>query len=317
MGLKIAILLPAYNESSCIAEAMSRFHQACPEGEIVVINNNSSDSTYAIATAHLRKLACSGQVLDEPRPGKGQAIRRAFQQIDADIYVMVDSDLTYSEQDLPQLIAPVLAGTTDMAVGDRLSLGAYSKVNPRRFHGFGNQLVAWLINRLFGATLKDVMSGYRVFSRQFVDHCPIMMAGFELETELTLNALHYRFRIKEIPISFHARAEGTTSKLRTISDGTRVLLTIFNLAKDFRPLLFFSLMSAFFGLAALLIGIPVLSEYMRTHYIHRVPSAILSTGLAIITCLLFSVGLILDTVSKNQKSHHDLWIRQNKKQVSS
>jgi len=307
--MKIAILIPAYNEALCIQEVISRFHQALPEALIVVIDNRSTDETAALASESLKKLNEKGRLITEKRPGKGSAIRRAFIEIEADIYIMVDADLTYSEADLPQLLLPVQNGETDIVVGDRISSGDYAKTNHRHFHGIGNQIVTRLINGLFGSNLKDIMSGYRVFNRQFVRACPILYQGFELETELTVHALHHRFRILEIPISYAIRGEGSTSKLNTYRDGFRVIRTIFDLLKDYRPFLFFGVLAIIACSASIVIGFPVVHEYIQTAYVKKVPSAILACGLMIISVLLVAIGLVLDTVSKNQRSWIELWIR--------
>lgn len=198
----VAVVLPAYNEEITIEATIRAFHAALPDAAIWVVNNCSSDATEAIARATLRSIGCAGGVIGELRKGKGNAVRRAFLEIDADIYVLSDADLTYPAERARDLMAPVVEGRADMVVGDRHSAGHYASENKRALHGFGNRLVRNLVNRLFNARLADIMSGYRVFSRRFVKNYPILVEGFEIETDVTLHALDKRFRIVEIPVEY-------------------------------------------------------------------------------------------------------------------
>lgn len=309
---RVAILLPAYNEELTIASSIRAFHQAMPEALIYVIDNNSSDATSAIAQSEINAIRTNGKsiggVLSEKRQGKGNAIRRAFMEIDADIYVMADADMTYPAEQIGDLITPILKGQADMVVGDRHTHGAYRRENKRKFHGFGNALVTGLVNKIFRAVLVDIMSGYRAMSRLFVKNYPVLIEGFELETDLTLHALHNRFRIVEIPIAYVDRPEGSFSKLDTLSDGRRVLLSIFNILRHYRPLVFFGVASPIFMAASLLSAIPVMQDWFSERYIHHVPLAILATGLALVSIILFSIGLVLDSVVHLQRFNYELWL---------
>lgn len=293
----IALIIPAYNEALTIAEVVRRFAAALPQAEIVVVDNRSSDRTGDLARAALQECGARGRVLDELRPGKGNAVRRAFHDVMADIYVMIDADLTYHPEDLPAMLAPVLAGEADLVVGDRLSTGDYRKENKRPFHNLGNAVVIGLINWLFKVQLKDVMSGYRVMTRRFVEHTPILRAGFELETESTIFALDNRFRIVEVPIKYTDRPEGSFSKLNTFQDGARVLATIFRILRDYRPSVFFGSASALLILAALLAGSLPVYDYLMYRYVYRVPMAILATGLMLLGMMFAGISLILTSIN--------------------
>jgi glycosyltransferase involved in cell wall biosynthesis len=307
---KIAIILPAYNESATIVETMRAFHQQMPSASLYVINNNSKDDTQALAEKTLSALGCEGAVMVELRQGKGNALRRAFVTIDADVYVIADADMTYPADRLHDLIAPVLEGRADMVVGDRHSGGHYAKENDRPLHGFGNALVQGMVNRFFGANLKDIMSGYRVFSRSFVKSYPILVEGFQIETDMTLHALHMRSRIVEIPVEYKDRPEGSVSKLQTLPDGARVIFTIAQILRYYRPMLFFGILGTIFALAALFFGTPVLQDWIRFRYIYHVPLAILASGLGIASMMIFGVGLILDTVVHQQRMEAERFLLQ-------
>jgi glycosyltransferase involved in cell wall biosynthesis len=296
--MSLAVVIPAHNEERTIAEVILAFHRAAPEALLVVVDNDSSDATRRIAEETLGGQGIHGRVLVEPRRGKANAVRKAFQEIDADVYVMVDADLTYPAELLPTLLEPVLRGEADMVVGDRLTSGTYAAQNTRRFHGFGNVLVRWLINVLFRTRLHDIMSGYRVLTRRFVDNYPILCQGFELETEMTLHALDKRFRVVELPTPYAPRPEGSVSKLNTFRDGVRVIKTILSILKDYRPLTFFGLLSAVTFCGGVVIGIQPVVEFLEYRYVYKVPSAVLATGVVISSMLLGAVGLVLDTVVK-------------------
>ena len=293
----IAVILPAYNEELTIAETILDFHNVLPNAQIWIINNASSDKTEQIAKDSLIKLECEGGVLREDRLGKGNAVRFGFGEIDADIYVLADADMTYPADQARQLIEPVLAGSADMVVGDRHSAGQYAAENKRPLHGFGNRLVGALVNKLFNADLNDIMSGYRVFNRRFVKNYPILVAGFEIETDMTLHALDKKFRIVEIPINYKDRPVGSLSKLNTLTDGMRVLSTIATVLRHYRPLAFFGTAALVFALFSLLSGYIVIEEWLRVNYISHVPLAILATGLAITSIIFWAVGLILDSIA--------------------
>lgn len=304
----IAVVLPAYNEESTVAATIERFFDALPEASIWVINNRSSDKTAAIAYDTIARIGCTGGIINEPSPGKGNAVRRAFIEIDADIYVLADADLTYPADQVRLLLAPILHGDADIAVGDRHSAGNYAAENKRPLNGFGNRLVRWMVNHLFKSKLIDIMSGYRVMDRKFVKNYPILVEGFEIETDMTLHALDKRFRIVEIPIEYRDRPAGSVSKLNTTHDGLRVLTTIFNILRHYKPLLFFGSCGVMFAILGLAAGLPVLEEYMKAHYINRVPLAILASALEVVALILLAIGLILDSIAhqNRQKYERDL-----------
>ena len=302
----VAIVIPAFNEEITLKKTIIDYHTYLPDAAIYVIDNNSTDSTNEIAKSTIEGLSCDGSVFFEKRQGKANAIRKAFSEIDADIYVMVDADLTYPAKEIKKLIAPVINGKADMVVGDRHTTGSYKKENKKELHNLGNWLVRILVNMLFKAKLNDIMSGCRIFSKNFVNNYPIMSTGFELETEMTIHALDKRFNIIEIPIEYKDRQGGSISKLNTIKDGAEVIKTIFLLLKDYRPFLFFGLIALVLGVMGLVIGFPVIMEFIRMRYIYKVPSAILATGLLILSLLSLSTAFILDTVSKINKYNYEL-----------
>lgn len=299
------MILPAYNEEMTIAETIRAFHEQLPESEIWVINNNSSDNTENIAKETLKNLHAKGGVTTEKRQGKGYAVRRAFMDIDADIYVLSDADLTYPASQIHELLSPIQNGKADMVVGDRQSGGQYQKENKRPLHNFGNRLVQFLVNHLFDAQLTDIMSGYRVFNKIFVKNYPILVDGFEIETDMTLHALDKRFRIIEIPINYKDRPEGSFSKLNTFRDGFRVLGTISKIFRYYKPLFFFSLVAILSGTLGLAAAIPVFTDYITKGFIYHIPLAILATGLELVALIMIAVGLILDANAYYNKSNFE------------
>jgi glycosyltransferase involved in cell wall biosynthesis len=302
----ITLLLPAYNEELTIADTIKSFHKIEPSMTFIVIDNNSTDRTFELATKTISSLQCKGKIILEPRQGKGWAIRTGFNYADTDIVIMVDADSTYQPNNLKELIDIIKNGNADMVIGDRLSMGQYESVNPRRFHSLGNWLVTYLINKIFSTDLNDIMSGYRLFTRAFIKNFPVLSTGFEIETEMTLHALDKKFRIVEKPIPFKERPTGSVSKLNTFRDGFRVIRTILLLVKDFKPLLFFSLVSFILGFSGLMVGMPVITEFISTQYIRHVPLAILATGLMIVALVFLSIGIILDTIVKHHRFNYEL-----------
>lgn len=292
---KIAVLIPCYNEELTVEKTVSDFKRVLPNADIYVYNNNSKDRTKELA------LKAGAIVRDEYRQGKGVVVRSMFRDIDADVYIMVDGDDTYPAEEVDGLITPVLEGKADMVIGDRLSSTYYTE-NKRPFHNFGNSLVKGLINFLFKSDLNDIMTGYRSFSKKFVKCMPVMSDGFQIETEMTIFALTNNMQVVNVPITYRDRPEGSESKLNTFSDGFKVLLTLFNLFKDNRPFLFFGSISIVIFIIGLLIGIPVINEFIKTAYITKVPSAILAAALMLNAFLMFSVGIILDAI-KNEKRY--------------
>lgn len=306
MTKTIAIILPAYNEELTITDTMKDFFSVCPDAEIYVVDNASKDRTNELARIAYLELGCKGRLLEEPRKGKAAAVRKAFMEIDADIYVMADADMTYPASDLPKLLAPVLNGRADIVCGNRHSSGVYKRENKRPMHDFGNNLVRWLINTLFQGTLEDILTGYRVMSKRFVKNYPILSDGFEIETEMSIHALDKGYSIIELPTDYRDRPEGSFSKLNTITDGILVLKTIFTIFVKYRPLLFFTICAALFALLALSAGsIPVI-EYIQTSKVTRFPLAILASGLSILAMLSFAVAVILDALAAAQRFNHSL-----------
>ena len=298
--MKTAVLIPCYNEELTIEKVVKDFKKELPEADIYVYDNNSKDKTAEIAKK------AGAIVRYENRQGKGNVVRTMVREIDADIYIMVDGDDTYPAEFVHKLIEPVLNGEADMTIGDRLSNGTYQQEIKKNFHEFGNNIVRGSINLLFNCKLKDIMTGYRVFNKTFVKNMPVMSPKFELETEMTLFALDKRFRIKEIPIVFRERPEGSESKINTFSDGFKVLKTIVKMFKDFKPRQFFWIISLILVLIGLIVGIPVIAEFAKTGYINKLPSAVLSTGIMIFAIIIAQCGVILDTVVKQNRENYEL-----------
>lgn len=297
---KIAVLIPCYNEELTIEKVVKDFKKELPDADIYVYDNNSKDKTAEIAKN------AGAIVKHEHKQGKGNVVRSMFRDIDADIYVMVDGDDTYPAEFVHELIKPIRDGQADMTIGDRLSNGTYQEENKRKFHEFGNNLVKKGINMLFDTKLKDIMTGYRVFNKIFVKNMPVMTPKFEIETEMTLYALDKKYIIKEIPIIYRDRPEGSESKLNTVSDGIKVVKTIFNMFKDYKPFQFFGIIALILLVLGLVAGIPVIIEYVKTAYITKLPSAVLATGLIMLSAIMFQCGLILQTIVKQHKENYEL-----------
>ena len=295
--MKIAVLVPCYNEEMTVEKVVLDFKKALPEAKIYVYDNNSNDLTAE------RALSAGAIVRRESKQGKGNVVRSMFRDIDADYYVLVDGDDTYPADEARNMIDVAISEQADMIIGDRLSNGTYIKENKRNFHRFGNKLVQTLVNKIFGSDIHDIMTGYRVFSRRFVKVFPILSEGFQIETEMTVFALNNKMKIKEVPITYRDRPEGSFSKLNTIRDGIRVLTIISSLFKHTQPMMFFGGISLIFATAMLIVGIPVIVEFLLTHYITLVPSAILASGLAVLSVLFFVVALILDSMAYYEKIH--------------
>lgn len=293
--MKTAVLIPCYNEELSIEKVVKDFKRELPEAEIYVYDNNSKDKTAEIAEK------AGAIVKHEYNQGKGNVVRRMFREVEADIYVMVDGDDTYPAEEVHKLIQPVAKGQADMVIGDRLSNGTYKKENKRMFHDFGNGLVKRAINKLFRSDLRDIMTGYRVFNKIFVKNMPVLSPGFEIETEMSLYALDKRFLIKEIPITYRDRKSGSFSKLNTISDGIKVVKKIISMYKDYKPRKFFFLIALIFIILGLIVGIPVIVEYFKIRYIHKLPSAVLATGLVTLGIIIAQCGVILDTIVKQHR----------------
>ncbi len=298
--MKIAVLIPCYNEELTIEKVIKDFKKELPNADIYVYDNNSKDKTAEIARRN------GAIVRHEYRQGKGNVVRSMFRDVDADIYVMVDGDDTYPAEEVHKLIKPIEEGRADMVIGDRLTNGTYQKENKRHFHEFGNNLVRKSINVLFKTNLKDIMTGYRVFNKIFVKNMPVMSPKFEIETEMSLHALDKKFIIEEIPIVYRDRPAGSVSKLNTVSDGIKVVETIIKMFKDFKPRQFFWVISLIFIILGLIVGIPVIIEFIKTNYITKVPSAVLATGIMIFALITAQCGVILDTVVKQNRENYEL-----------
>lgn len=304
MADTVAVLIPCYNEAVTIGKVIDDFKRVLPDADIYVYDNNSKDDTAAIAEDH------GAIVRTEPRQGKGNVVRQMFREIDADYYIMVDGDDTYPAEAAPRLLEPLMNDTADMTVGDRLSNGTYGEENDRAFHGFGNNLVRWLIKVIYGYAFDDVMTGYRAFNRIFVKTMPVLSEGFQIETELSIHAVDKRFRIVDVPIDYRDRPEGSYSKLSTFGDGAKVLRAIASLFKDHKPMAFFGWLALILIVLGLIAGIPVIAEYFQTGLVPRFPTAILAIALVICGALSFTAGIILDTVAKTGRKQWELFTYQ-------
>ncbi len=292
MNPRVAVILPCYNEEAAIGLTVAGFRAALPGADIYVFDNNSSDRTVAVAEQ------AGAIVRREPMQGKGHVVRRMFADIEADIYVMADGDATYDPVAAPEMIRRLTDEHLDMVVGARASEidEAY-----RRGHRLGNRVLTGILARLFGRTFSDILSGYRVFSRRFVKSFPILSAGFEIETEISVHALELRMPVAEMVTRYGARPEGSASKLSTYRDGWRILRTILTLFRVERPVLYFGSLGFLLALLALALAAPLIVTYAQTGLVPRFPTAILVTGLAIVACLCFFAGLILDTVVRGRR----------------
>ncbi|MDL2340195.1 MAG: glycosyltransferase family 2 protein [Pseudomonadota bacterium] len=288
----IAVLLPCYNEEAAIAATVAGFRAALPGATVFVYDNNSSDRTREIAAA-------SGAIVrTEVQQGKGHVVRRMFADVDADLYVMADGDLTYDPAAAPAMVELLLRDQLDMVVGTRRH---EEKDAYRSGHVFGNRLFTGLLAGLFGRSFSDIFSGYRVFSRRFVKSFPVLSSGFEIETEMSIHALELRMPVGEVETAYGARPEGSHSKLSTVGDGWRILNTIVTLYRIERPLLYFGSLGGLLLLAALVLAVPLVMTYVATGLVPRVPTAILVTGMTIVAVLSFFAGLILDTVTRGRR----------------
>ena len=289
---RIAVLLPCFNEEAAIAATVEGFRAALPSATIYVYDNNSRDRTREIA-------AGGGAVVrSERQQGKGHVVRRMFADIDADVYVMADGDLTYDPSSAQAMVDLLLADQLDMVVGTRRhdDKGAY-----RGGHVLGNRLFTGMLGRLFGRSFSDIFSGYRVFSRRFVKSFPVLSSGFEIETEMSVHALELRMPVGEVETAYGSRPEGSQSKLSTYGDGWRILKTIATLYRTERPVLFFGTIGALLLLVALILAVPLIVTYIDTGLVPRFPTAILITGMIIVAVLCFFAGLILDTVTRGRR----------------
>ncbi|MCW3161008.1 glycosyltransferase family 2 protein [Chryseobacterium oryctis] len=288
---KIAVLVPCYNEALTIGKVVSDFKTFLPNADIYVYDNNSKDETVAIAKK------AGAIVRHEKRQGKANVVFKMFREIEADIYIMIDGDDTYPVDCVQEMINQFIDNNCDMLVGDRLSNNSYKKENKRAFHNFGNNLVRNLINIFFGSELKDILSGYRIFSRKFVKNYASTIKGFELETDLSIYSLHNGLAIEEYSINYRDRPEGSESKLNTFTDGFKVIKLFFNLVRLYKPLLFFGAVAGILFILGMLFMIVPIKEYFDYKYVYKVPTLIFSIMLIIVSLLSFMTGLILDNIS--------------------
>ncbi|ARP49502.1 glycosyl transferase [Ruminococcaceae bacterium CPB6] len=291
---RVAALIPCYNEAKTIEKVVRDYHESLPDADIYVYDNNSTDHTAELAEK------AGAIVRHEYRQGKGNVMRTMFQEVEADCYLITDGDDTYPPEKAPEMVRMILDGKADMVNGDRLS-STYFEENKRPFHNAGNVMVRSLINRIFHTDVHDIMTGMRAFSRVFIKNFPILSQGFEIETEMTIYAVERNFIIREIPIAYRDRPNGSVSKLDTYSDGFRVLRTIFRLFRDYKPLLFFGIFSLLFLIVSLCCFIPVVHEYFMTGLVPRFPTLIVGSTFGICALLSLFSGIILE-VSVKQRS---------------
>ena len=289
---RIAVLIPCHNEEQAITKVVTGFRNALPSAKVYVYDNNSTDGT-------LEKARAAGAIVASERlQGKGNVVRRMFSDVDADVYVLVDGDDTYDAASAPRMLELLAVEGADMVTGTRVTdiPGAY-----RRGHRLGNKILTGIVRNVFGSRITDMLSGYRVFSRRFVKTFPALSSGFETETELTIHALELRMPLAEMDTPYRDRGEGSSSKLSTYKDGSRILLTIVTLVKEERPLQFFTVISVLVFTTAMILGIPLLIEFRHTHLVPRLPTAILSAALVMISLLCEVCGLVMDSLSRARK----------------
>ena len=293
---KIAVLIPCYNEELTITKVITDFKTTLPDAVIYVYDNNSTDNSVSLAAA------AGAVVRHEYRQGKGNVIRRMFREIDAEAYIMVDADDTYPAENAGAMVNLVLDRHADMVIGDRLS-STYEAENKRRFHNFGNNLVRSSINQLFHTSIRDIMTGYRAFSYEFVKTFPVLSSGFEIETEMTIHAIDRKMQIETVVVEYRDRPEGSESKLNTIPDGIKVLRTIVKLYRSYRPLRFFGIIAAILAALSVIFFIPVWMDYLRTGLVARFPTLIVCGIVMVVALLMFVAGVILSTL--RQKDRRD------------
>lgn len=296
---KIAVLIPCYNEEKTVEKVVADAKKALPEAVIYVYNNNSTDRTAELAEK------AGAVVRNEYMQGKGNVIRRMFREIDAECYIMVDGDDTYPMDAAPEMVDKVLNYNSDMVVGDRLS-STYFTENKRPFHNFGNTIVRSSINHLFGCNIRDIMTGYRAFSYEFVKTFPVLSTGFEIETEMTIHAVSNNMQIDNVVIEYRDRPEGSASKLNTYSDGFKVLRTIARLYRDYKPMGFFSIMAAILAILAIIFVVPVFSEYWRTGQVLRFPTLIVCGFTMMAALQSFFAGMMLSNMALNHRREFEV-----------
>ena len=300
---KLAVLIPCYNEEKTISKVVTDFKEALPEAVIYVYDNNSTDSSVKLARE------AGAVVRYERKQGKGNVIRRMFREIDAEVYIMVDADDTYPAEISREMADTVRNRGADMVVGDRLS-STYFTENKRKFHNFGNSVVRFAINNLFESEIKDIMTGYRAFSYNFVKTYPVISKGFEIETEMTIHAVDRNMQIDNIPVDYRDRQIGSQSKLNTYSDGIKVIYTIIKLYKNYKPFAFFSAIAMFLALLSILFFAPVLVTYLETGLVERFPTLIVCGFVMVMAILLFSIGILLSTLRDKDRCDFEYKLNQ-------
>ena len=300
---KIAVLIPCYNEEKTVEKVVQDARKVLPEAVIYVYNNNSSDRTAELAEK------AGAVVRNEYMQGKGNVIRRMFREVDAQCYIMVDGDDTYPMEAAPEMVEKVLQHNADMVVGDRLS-STYFTENKRPFHNFGNSLVRGSINRLFHCNVRDIMTGYRAFSYEFVKTFPVLSTGFEIETEMTIHAVNNNMQIDNVIIEYRDRPEGSASKLNTYSDGVKVLRTIVRLYRDYKPMGFFTVLAALLAILAIIFIIPVIIAYWETGQVRKFPTLIVCGFTMIAALQAFFSGMILSNMSLTNRREFEIQLNQ-------
>ncbi len=300
---KIAVLIPCYNEEKTIGKVIMDFKESLPDAVIYVYDNNSTDNTCAVAEQF------GIVVRHEFQQGKGNVIRRMFREIDAEVYIMADGDDTYPASIAPEMVELVQRCKSDMVIGDRLS-STYFSENKRPFHNFGNTLVRKSINHLFKTSIKDIMTGYRAFSYEFVKTFPVLSKGFEIETEMTIFAIDRNMKVDNVVIEYRDRPEASESKLNTLSDGIKVIFTIIKLYKNYKPFGFFNLNSVILALVSAVFFMPVFIEYIQTGMVERIPTLIVCGFVMLIAILLFIAGVILSTLRIKDKQDFEFKLQQ-------
>lgn len=296
---KIAVLIPCYNEEKTITKVVTDAKNALPEATVYVYDNNSTDNSAKLANE------AGAVVRKEPLQGKGNVIRRMFREIEAECYIMLDGDDTYPIENAPEMARLVLEDKADMVVGDRLS-STYFTENKRPFHNFGNSLVRFSINKIFGCGIKDIMTGYRAFSYGFVKTFPVLSKGFEIETEMTIHAVNNNMYIENVVVDYRDRPEGSVSKLSTYSDGTRVLWTILKLFKNYKPFKFFTALALILTIVAVAVFIPVFAEYLETGKVDRFPTLIVCGFVELAAVQAFFAGMILSDIANQNRRQFEM-----------
>lgn len=305
MFQNVAVVVPCYNEEKSVQQVVLAFKQHLPGARVLVFDNNSKDKTAEIARS------AGAEVVPSPRQGKGNVVRQMFEEIEAEFFVMADGDNTYPAAEAPHLLQQLKDQKADMLVGTRLQkaeAGAF-----RRFHFFGNYLISNTINDLFSSKLTDVLSGYRIFTKEFAKSVPLHSEGFEIETELTLQAVSKGFKIVEVSVPYACRPTGSQSKLSTFTDGFLIFKAIFTILKDYKPKVFFTIIALLMTLLSVLVGMLPIQEFLATGRILRIPSTILASGLGILAVISYAVGIILESAHRYHYENFQLWRRLFKK----